>query len=175
MSVRTSPLVAIILTAALAITYSRSAGGPVAEVKDRRAAPDFSLKDVGGNELSLSEYRGKVILLNFWATWCGPCEIEIPWFIDLEGRFRNRGFVVIGISMDEDGWGAVEPYIREKKVNYRVVLGADEVAKRYGGIESLPTTLLIDRNGRIAAEHVGLVGKSIYEQQVGKLLAAPAE
>jgi peroxiredoxin len=175
MSLRTSVLIAIVLTAALAITYSRSEGGAVAEVKDRKAAPDFALKDARGVDLKLSDYRGKVVLLNFWATWCGPCKVEIPWFVDLENKFRDRGFAVIGVSMDEDGWQAVKPYIREKSVNYRVVLGTDEVARRYGGIESLPTTLLIDRDGRIAAEHVGLVGKSTYEEQIGKLLGAAAE
>jgi cytochrome c biogenesis protein CcmG/thiol:disulfide interchange protein DsbE len=175
MSLRTSFLIAIVLMAALAITYSRSAGGPVVELEDRKTAPEFALKDAPGADAKLSDYRGKVILLNFWATWCGPCEVEIPWFIDFENKFRDRGFAVIEVSMDEDGWQAVRPYMREKNVNYRVVLGTDEVARRYGGIESLPTTLLIDRNGRIAAEHVGLVGKSIYEQQIGKLLGATVE
>jgi peroxiredoxin len=175
MSLRTSLLVAIVLTAALAITYSRSAGGSMAGAKDRKAAPDFALKDARGADVKLSDYRGKVVLLNFWATWCGPCKVEIPWFVDFEDKFRDRGFAVIGVSMDEDGWQAVKPYIREKSVNYRVVLGTDAIAKSYGGIESLPTTLLIDRDGRIAAEHVGLVGKSTYEQQIGKLLGTPAK
>lgn len=175
MSLRTSLLVAIVLTTALAVTYSRSAGGSMAEPKDRKTAPDFALKDARGADVKLSDYRGKVVLLNFWATWCGPCKVEIPWFVDLENKFRDRGFAVIGVSMDEDGWQAVKPYIHEKNVNYRVVLGTDEIARRYGGIASLPTTLLIDRDGRIAAEHVGLVGKSTYEQQIGKLLGTPAK
>src|SRR5262245_14103451 len=173
MSLRTSFLIAIVLMAALAITYSRSAGGPTIELKDRKTAPEFALKDARAADAKLSDYRGEVILLNFWATWCGPCEVEIPWFIDFENKFRDQGFAVIGVSMDEDGWQAVKPYMREKNVNYRVVLGTDEIATRHGGIESLPTTFLIDRDGRIAAKHVGLVGKGTYEQQIVKLLSTP--
>jgi thiol-disulfide isomerase/thioredoxin len=86
-------------------------------------APDFSLTDANGFRVKLSDDRGKVVLLNFWATWCGPCKIEIPWFIEFENIYKNRGFAVLGVSMDDDGWRAVKPFLREKAVNYRVVLG----------------------------------------------------
>jgi thiol-disulfide isomerase/thioredoxin len=138
--------------------------------EERKAAPDFSLRDANGAPLRLSDFKGKVLLLNFWATWCGPCKIEIPWFIEFENIYKNRGFAVLGVSMDDDGWRAVKPYLWEKAVNYPVVLGDGPVARMYGGVESLPTTFLIDRDGRIAAEHVGLAGKSTYEGQILKLL-----
>lgn len=138
--------------------------------KDRKTAPSFTLKDSTGKTVQLSDYKGKVVLLNFWATWCGPCKIEIPWFIDFEQRYKDRGFAVLGISMDEDGWEAVKPYLETKKVNYRVVIGTDEVADLYGGVSSLPTSFVIDRQGKIASAHVGLVSKSVYQDDIEQLL-----
>ncbi|MBL8179691.1 MAG: TlpA family protein disulfide reductase [Bryobacterales bacterium] len=138
--------------------------------KDRNKAPGFTLKDATGRSVQLADYKGKVVLLNFWATWCGPCKIEIPWFIDFEQRYKDRGFAVLGVSMDEDGWEAVKPYIETKKVNYRVVIGTDEVADLYGGVSSLPTSFLIDRQGKIASTHVGLVSKSVYQNDIEQLL-----
>jgi peroxiredoxin len=142
--------------------------------KDRKSAPDFTLKDSNGATVKLSDYRGKVVLLNFWATWCGPCKIEIPWFIDLEQKYKDQGFSVLGVSMDEDGWEVVKPYIENRKVNYRVVLGDDIVGNLYGGIESLPTTYMIDRDGRIASIHIGLVSKKDYETEIMHLLEGKA-
>ncbi len=138
--------------------------------KDRKPAPEFDLKDAAGKPVKLSEYKGKVVLLNFWATWCGPCKIEIPWFMEFEQQYKDRGFAVLGISMDEEGWEIVKPYIEKYKLNYRVLLGTDMVAQIYGGVDSLPTTFLIDREGRIASVHVGLVSKSDYEKEIVEIL-----
>lgn len=143
--------------------------------KDRKAAPDFTLKDSMGRPAKLSEYKGKVVLLNFWATWCGPCKLEIPWFVDFEQRFKDRGFSVLGVSMDEDGWEAVKPYMESKKVNYRVVIGTDEVADLFGGVSSLPTSFIIDRQGKIAGVHIGLVSKSVYQNDIEQLLDKRAD
>ena len=140
--------------------------------KGRKAAPDFALKDSNGKTVKLSDYKGKVVLLNFWATWCGPCKIEIPWFIEFEQRYKDRGFAVIGVTMDEESWDTVKPYITEKKVNYRVVMGDEAVGQAYGGVDSLPTTFVIDKEGRIASTHVGLVSKSNYENEIVKLLGS---
>src|ERR1035437_7850787 len=89
----------------------------------RNPAPDFEVKDANGQAFRLADYKGKVVLLNLWATWCGPCKVEIPWFIDFEKNYKDRGFAVVGISLDDDGWEAVKPYIEERKMNYRVALG----------------------------------------------------
>jgi peroxiredoxin len=136
----------------------------------RKAAPEFALKDADGKTVTLADYKGKVVLLNFWATWCGPCKIEIPWFADFEQKYKDRGFAVLGVAMDEEGWEVIKPYLEQSKVNYRVILGNDTVAGLYGGVESLPTTFVLDRNGKIASTHVGLVSKSDYENEIMQLL-----
>ena len=139
--------------------------------KERKAAPEFTLKDSNGQTVHLSDYKGKVVLLDFWATWCGPCKIEIPWFMEFQQEFKDKGFAVLGVSMDEDGWTAVKPYIARLKVNYRIGLGIDRVGDQYGGVESLPTTFLIDRQGRIASTHVGLSsGKDDFKNDILHLL-----
>lgn len=143
---------------------------------NRKPAPNFTLKDASGKSVNLADYRGKVVLLNFWATWCGPCQLEIPWFEEFQQQYRSRGFEVLGVSMDDDGWQAVKPYLAEHKVNYRVVLGDDSVAQLYGGLDALPTTYILDRDGRIAyPPHVGLVSKSEYLNEIQKLLGGGAQ
>ena len=135
-----------------------------------KPAPDFALEDASGARIRLSDYKGKVVLLNFWATWCAPCKAEIPWFAEFERTYKHRGFAVIGVSMDDDGWKSVRPYMDAKKTGYRVALGNEVLAKNYGGVESLPETLLIDRGGRIAARHIGIVSKSEYENEIIQIL-----
>ncbi len=142
-----------------------------AKAANRKPAPDFTLKDAEGKTLKLSDLHGKIVLLNFWATWCGPCALEIPWFVEFQQEFRNRGLEIVGVSMDEDGWTAVKPYISEHKINYHVLLGNDSVSQLYGGVDSLPTTFLIDRDGKFAlAPHVGLAGKNEYLTDIQNLL-----
>jgi len=138
--------------------------------KDRKMAPDFALKDATGKTVKLSEHKGKVVLLNFWATWCGPCKIEIPWFIDFQQQFKDRDFAILGISMDDDGWKSVKPYLEQKKINYQVMIGTEELSTLYGGVDSLPTSFLIDRAGKIASIHTGLISKSEYQTEIQDLL-----
>jgi peroxiredoxin len=132
-------------------------------------APDFALQDADGKTIRLSEYKGKVVLLDFWATWCGPCKIEIPWFMEFQRKYKDRGFTVIGVSMD-DGWQVVKPFVEEFKMNYPVVLGDDETAAKFGNVEVLPTTFIIDKEGRIVEMHKGLVSKDEMEKRILDLL-----
>ena len=140
------------------------------ENHDRKPAPNFTLTDSSGAKVTLASYKGKVVLLNFWATWCGPCQVEIPWFIEFNKTYKARGFAVVGVSMDEDGWKSVKPYLATKKIDYTIVVGAEDTAKAYGGVDSLPSTFILDRDGKIAFAHSGLVGKGTYETEIRALL-----
>jgi peroxiredoxin len=170
---------AIAVTALLAFfLHDRPSGtaraATVKPDKDRRDAPDFTLKDADGKTVRLSDYKGKVVLLDFWATWCGPCRVEIPWFMEIERQNKDKGFEVLGVAMDPEGWEAVKPFLTEMKMNYRVVVGNDSTAQEYGGVDALPTTFLIDREGKIAAIHIGLADRRDFEDGVQELLQPPA-
>ena len=147
----------------------------VKQEKDRKPAPEFALKDANGKTVHLSDYKGKVVLVDFWATWCGPCRLEIPWLKEFQNKYKDKGFEVLGISMDDDGWAAVKPFVNELGINYRIVIGDDATAQNYGGVDALPTTFVIDREGRIAKIHVGLTSKSEIENGIQELLHNPAE
>jgi cytochrome c biogenesis protein CcmG/thiol:disulfide interchange protein DsbE len=170
---------AIVLVAACCLTNCSSgpravkAANPVKADKDRKPAPEFALKDADGKTVHLEEYKGKVVLLDFFATWCGPCKIEIPWFMELERQNKDKGFSVLGVSMDDEGWEVVKPFLAELRVNYRVVIGNDATAQIYGGVDALPTTFLIDRNGKIAAVHIGLASRKVFEDGIEQLLQDP--
>ena len=169
-SVFAAAIVCVFLAGCSKAPSTAKAAG-VKEAKDRKEAPDFTLKDANGATVKLSDYKGKVVLLDFWATWCGPCKIEIPWFMEFEQQYKDKGFAVLGVSMDEGGWDEVKPYIEERKINYRILMGTDDVGQRYGGVDSLPTTFLIDRAGRIATVHVGLEkGKNEIRDEIDHLL-----
>ena len=141
-------------------------------VSRRDPAPGFALPDMDGGTATLADYSGRVLLLNFWATWCLPCRAEMPWFVDFQTRFGDDGFAVLGVSVDEPGRDIVEPFLERSPVNYRIAL-ADTVERLapFGPKNVLPTTWLIDRQGRIAAEHVGLVSREATEAEIRLLLA----
>jgi cytochrome c biogenesis protein CcmG, thiol:disulfide interchange protein DsbE len=132
-------------------------------------APDFSLPQLNGELLQLSAYRGKVVLLDFWATWCDPCREEIPRFVDLQSKYGNQGLQIIAVSMD-DGPEPVRDFYQRFKMNYPVVMGNAKIGELYGGILGLPIAFLIGRDGRIYTKHIGATDISVFEREIVNLV-----
>jgi len=139
------------------------------------ASPDFTLKDLEDHDVSLSQFKGKVVLVNFWATWCGPCRIEIPWLIELQEKYAARGFTVLGVAMDEEGKSAVAPFVQKERfkvggtsqsMNYPVVLGSDATADKFGGLVGFPTSVLISKDGRVVKHVHGLVSYGEIDEAI---------
>ena len=139
------------------------------------AVPAFKLQDLDGNQFTNADIEGKVVLLNFWATWCGPCKIEMPWFVEFQRKYKDRGFTVMAVSLDEDGWDPVREFAEALEFNFPVLLGSEAVSDDFGGIMVLPTTLIVNQAGQIVATHQGLVAKARYEEEIEALLDSPAE
>jgi thiol-disulfide isomerase/thioredoxin len=132
---------------------------------------DFTMKDSDNKDVALSSFRGKVIVLDFWATWCGPCKVEIPHFVEFQEKYGPRGLQIVGISVD-DTPDLLAPYILDMKMNYPVLQGLhhDDVQDAFGPIVGIPVSVLISRDGKICATHTGLTGKDVFEREIKALL-----
>ena len=135
-------------------------------------APQVTLTDLSGQKVDLASYKGEVVLVDFWATWCDPCRAEIPHFVQLQDKYRNQGFRIVGISMD-DGPRPVREFYGQYRMNYPVAMGNAKVAERFGGVLGLPVSFLIGRDGRIYARHVGETETNVFETEIKELLARP--
>jgi cytochrome c biogenesis protein CcmG/thiol:disulfide interchange protein DsbE len=140
----------------------------------RKVAPGFDLNDTEGKSVKLSALKGRVVIVNFWATWCHGCQTEIPAFIEFEKKYDGRGLTIVGISLDDDGWKSVRPGIKEKGVNYPIVVGNSDLSQKYG-LVGMPLSVLVDRQGRIANSHAGVVDTTAFEQQIQALLREDAK
>ena len=158
-------LSALLIMAVMVITACKH----TVHVDPRWAAPTFTLMDSTGKSVALDNYRGKVVLLDFWATWCHGCKEEIPWFAGFQRKYAPKGLEVVGVSMDED-WKTVKQFLAATDVPYRIVLGNEAIAKQYG-IQSMPEMFLIDREGRIAANYRGLLNKDAVEKNLQAILS----
>ncbi len=133
-------------------------------------APDFTLRDGNGKTYSLSDFKGKMVIIDFWATWCPPCKKEIPDFIDLYSKFHDKGLEILGISVDQGGWMVTNEFATSHGMNYPVMMANRDVVYQYGGISSIPTTYIIDQKGRIAAQFTGYQPREVWEAQIVKIL-----
>lgn len=133
-------------------------------------APAWKLNDVDGKAVSFDQFKGKVVVLDFWATWCGPCRSEIPGYIELQKKYANAGLTMVGVSLDQGGPGVVKKFIDEQKINYPIVLGDDKITAAFGGVEAIPTTFVIDRSGMIRYRKVGALPAKEFEAVVKSYL-----
>jgi len=174
---KSNVVVAIVVAVVVAIMLYASVktpGSGVVAGGSETIAPDFELKDLNGKSVRLSDYRGKAVVLNFWATWCPPCKHEIPWFIDLQNKYGSQGLQIIGVSMDEGGVETVAPFARQMGINYAVLLGNSKVGDLYGGVRGLPTTFYIGRDGKVTEYVPGLISHYDVEQNIKAALATAA-
>jgi thiol-disulfide isomerase/thioredoxin len=142
-----------------------SEGGVGAGDVKGQVAPDFALKTLDGKTLRLSDLKGKAVLLNFWATWCSPCKIEMPWFVDLQKQYGPQGLQIIGVALQSDP-PDIKKFTEQIGVNYPILLGNDDVGNLYGGIQGLPTTFYVGRDGKLVTRYFGLVSHKEIEQSI---------
>ncbi len=141
----------------------------LAPVRARQPAPDLSVSDIAGNKIALSQYRGKVVLLDFWAVDCGGCVIEIPWYVQFDKKYRDQGLQLIGLDMYGEAPSYIKTFMQKSQMNYPVAIGNDDIGKRFQA-EELPKTILIDRHGRVAVSHVGIVDRDAFGRDIEELL-----
>jgi peroxiredoxin len=163
-------VVAAMLFAGIHIARKNQGGGAAGQLIGQ-LAPDFELQSLEGKNVKLSDFRGKAVLLNFWATYCGPCKIEMPWFVEMQKEFGPQGFQIVGVAMDDASTEDIAKFAKEMGVNYPILLGKESVGQSYGGIGVLPTTYFVDRDGKITAREFGLQSRSVFVDNIKKALS----
>ena len=162
-----------VLVAGIFFSGNEGNGSPivteVSEVASSNKAPDFTLSDMHGNEVSLSDFKGNIVIINFWATWCGPCRFEIPDLIDLQEKY-NGDLVVLGVSLDYDGPSVVPQFAESLGISYPVLYGNGQVAHRYGGVTGIPTTFVIDRDLNVYKRYIGYRPQTVFEKDIQDLI-----
>jgi peroxiredoxin len=178
--VKRDPFVIVVVAVVIALMLvvglrmaRRTQRAPVSQMKGD-AAPDFTLQSLDGKTVHLSDYRGKAVLLNFWATWCAPCKIEMPWFVELQKEYGPEGLQIVGVAMDDASPKEIADFAKEMGVNYPVLIGKEAVGDAYGGVQFLPESFYIDRNGKVLDKAFGLKGRGEIEDNIKKIVASTA-
>ncbi|MGH9677360.1 MAG: TlpA disulfide reductase family protein [Candidatus Acidiferrum sp.] len=165
---------ALIYTGARMSKPQNDVGGLPTLKTEGKPAPDFTLQTLDGKSVKLSDFRGKAVLLNFWATWCAPCKVEMPWLVELYQKYQAQGFEIVGVAQDDSGKDAISRFVKEQKVPYTILQGTDPVADAYGGMQFLPASFYIDRNGKIVKTVFGIIGENEIEDNIKLSLGAAA-
>ncbi len=166
-------VVAFVVALMLYVGYHHARrGGPsfAPRLTQSSLAPDFSLESLDGKTTRLSDFRGKAVLLNFWATWCGPCKIEMPWFVELQNQYAAQGFQIVGVAMDDASKEDIAKFAKDMGVNYPILIGKEAVGDQYGGVPALPESFMIGRDGKIVDKMIGLHGKAEIEDAIKKAI-----
>ncbi|HEY6767014.1 MAG TPA: TlpA disulfide reductase family protein [Candidatus Sulfotelmatobacter sp.] len=149
---------------------ARRSGGGMAHLTQASVAPDFTLESLDGKNMKLSDLRGHAVLLNFWATWCSPCKIEMPWFVELQKQYGAQGLQIVGVAMDDASKEDIAKFAKDMGVNYPILIGKESVGDQYGGVPALPESFFIGRDGKLVDKIIGLKGKSEIEDSVKRAL-----
>lgn len=173
-------LVMLIVTTNFSACNSGAANSKAAVSNEAKPdEPVVTFKNLQGQDVPLASLKGKVVIVNFWATWCEPCRTEIPWMIGFQEKYADKGFTIVGVAMDEEGKSVVEPYVQKiqfdvnghsETMNYPIVLGNDELAEKFGGLIGFPTTIVISRDGKIQKRYIGLADEADLEKEIKELL-----
>ena len=164
-------IVAAMLFAGIRMARHNRANGSAKGQLIGNLAPDFELPALDGKNLKLSDLRGKAVLLNFWATYCGPCKIEMPWFVELQKEYGPQGFQIVGVAMDDASLEDIAKFAKEMGVNYPILLGKESVGQSYGGVSVLPTTFFLDRDGKLIAREFGLQSRSVFVDHIKRAMS----